>query len=782
LQLSERPEIPKPSYYDTSSIPPLHHRVPSHTRSAIRYATNALRKPREFTLDLVELNASMSDRPRTTAGTQATAQDASTSTAAQPTLRQMGSLPGGMRSPRDIVALRNEREAAKEAARRAEVENHEEQVKQEEAIRELAEQRARVTAGKQPARQSERSQSSGLEALQGARGSARDRDDTSPPQPGDIGVSAWTVPRAYSVHGSQHSQQQPYQKPIQTSAKQQMPSLIAPVASNTKQQPATGASFPHAFERWEQLSAHWEGLTSYWIHKLQQNTDKIQHDMTLKQLSDQVSDLSAAGANLFHAVVELQRLRASSERKFGRWFEQVRGDQELATGRIADLERLLQEEKDAQLNAPQVNIPYFNARIAEINYENSVIKAESKRAWDEMGMREKADRDMQMMLRSGRPIYIGGIQVVPTQASYNQSGTMVRDPHQQQQQQYPNYPMPNYPQSQGPVGSPAHQQAISQGYGIYDQQQPSPTDTDPFSGQAAPRSAHRPTTSGGFQAFNSGPSPPPIGSMTPVTGPPQQYPGMSPQVQRMQQHHTTSPQYPFPSPGGMAPGTMPFYHQSQQYIHQPGGSSSSRQYQQQSQPYVDSGSPSGQEDDDSPWLEPRMLDSPPQLESQHQAETYGQYEHEQQQEPGSPEHSYTPVQQEPPPRGGLYLQYSPEGTRPQLQQGHQQGYTQQPPVLPSTQTPHEQQQDKPYTDQEQYAEHPDHERPRSPEQAEEESVQYEGAGYGRHAADWEGVAAHQHYASRLSDVLEEEDSMKSPSSQRSSRVPTLSQQRRNSVE
>jgi hypothetical protein len=47
-------------------------------------------------------------------------------------------------------------------------------------------------------------------------------------------------------------------------------------------------------------------------------------------MSRQITDLAAAGANLFQALIELQRLRASSERKFQRWFFETRADQERA--------------------------------------------------------------------------------------------------------------------------------------------------------------------------------------------------------------------------------------------------------------------------------------------------------------------------------------------------------------------------------------------------------------------------------------------------------------------
>jgi hypothetical protein len=71
----------------------------------------------------------------------------------------------------------------------------------------------------------------------------------------------------------------------------------------------------------------------------------------MEQMRRQITDLSAAGANLFHAVVELQRLRASSERKFQRWFFETKREQERAREVQGELERLLRAERDERVNA-----------------------------------------------------------------------------------------------------------------------------------------------------------------------------------------------------------------------------------------------------------------------------------------------------------------------------------------------------------------------------------------------------------------------------------------------
>ncbi|RKF58711.1 hypothetical protein OnM2_066018 [Erysiphe neolycopersici] len=195
----------------------------------------------------------------------------------------------------------------------------------------------------------------------------------------------------------------------------------------------TRSSFPHAFERWETLSAHWEGLTSFWIRRLEENGREIERDPLLQQLSRQVTDLSAAGANLFHAVVELQRLRASSERKFQRWFFETRTEQERNQEIQASIERKLQTEIEARVaavaQAATEERERLNAekQLAEVKRELQISKEEAKRAWEELGRREKEERARTTSLREGLPTVIGGVEVVPMiTGPPNRSGTARR--------------------------------------------------------------------------------------------------------------------------------------------------------------------------------------------------------------------------------------------------------------------------------------------------------------------------------------------------------------------
>ena len=213
------------------------------------------------------------------------------------------------------------------------------------------------------------------------------------------------------------------------------PPVSQPTGGGHPRHPNT-SSFPHAFERWETLSSHWEGLTSYWIRRLEQNSEELNREPLNQQLARQITDLSAAGANLFHAVVELQRLRASSERKFQRWFFETRADQEQARETQGEMENVLRTERlartEAVANATRMEAEKATADqlVKEMRRELQISKEEARRAWEELGRREQEERDRTTSLRNGEPTLVGGVQVVPMmqgapsrQASTNRPST-----------------------------------------------------------------------------------------------------------------------------------------------------------------------------------------------------------------------------------------------------------------------------------------------------------------------------------------------------------------------
>lgn len=341
------------------------------------------------------------------------------------------SSPSGIRGPRKIMEERAAREAAREAQREAAERQRIEQARAEEEAHLLEEARRR---------HAER-HSAGVAQGQGTNTDAhipqedihhhsqQQAHETSQPPRGPPVSLQSQLP-----HHSRQNQAQTHQDPSATqqpppsqaylsqgSAAQRRGSDTRPAEPQAAATEPTKArnSFPHAFERWETLSAHWEGLTSYWIRKLEQNKDDINRDPLSQQLARQVTDLSAAGANLFHAVVELQRLRASSERKFQRWFFETRSELERAREVNAMLEKEMNNERRDRADAIREAVDHERGvsktqkQLAEMRKELAISKEEARRAWEELGRREQEERDRTLSLQSGHPTIVGGVQVVP---------------------------------------------------------------------------------------------------------------------------------------------------------------------------------------------------------------------------------------------------------------------------------------------------------------------------------------------------------------------------------
>lgn len=259
-------------------------------------------------------------------------------------------------------------------------------------------------------------------------------------------------------------------------------------------------------------------------------------------MSRQITDLSAAGANLFHAVVELQRLRASSERKFQRWFFEHRQEQEKAQEREASFEATLQGERDARMaaeaNMERMATEKKNAEraVSEMKRELQISKEEARRAWEELGRREQEERDRTFSLREGQPTLVGGVQVVPM-AQGGQGRSSGGD---------------SYAGAQSSGG-------IEQHYSYEEGQ--SPTDTDPFTEQ---RHGHREQDISNLSqgvhvpagAASSQPASSSIAAVHPIApGPTVQYPMPS-------QHGQQAPVQP------AASHPEAFYQQPESYLHE----------------------------------------------------------------------------------------------------------------------------------------------------------------------------------------------------------------------
>ncbi|KAF2460292.1 hypothetical protein BDY21DRAFT_383975 [Lineolata rhizophorae] len=265
-------------------------------------------------------------------------------------------------------------------------------------------------------------------------------------------------------------------------------------AEGTQARDPNVSTFPHAFERWETLSSHWEGLTSYWIRRLEQNIDETRREPLAQQMARQITDLSAAGANLFHAVVELQRLRASSERKFQRWFFETRAEQERAQERQAELQRLVDHSQTIQRES-MADAERARRQVAEMRRELQISKDEARRAWEELGRREQEERDRTMSLREGQPTLVGGMQVVPMQGGIgSRHGSISQGPGSREG-----------PYQSVPAEAAYGQEGIGE-YGYGEAQ--SPTDTDPFTEGSRKPLHHEPERStlamGGYAQYPTG--------------------------------------------------------------------------------------------------------------------------------------------------------------------------------------------------------------------------------------------------------------------------------------
>ena len=421
-------------------------RVSKHTKSAILWTLEeALRQPNPFSPDLVEEMASMADLP---GGSGPATSNGNGGQSSRPTAApaQTGSPQQVIRGPRMIMRERAERERQRAEREQLERQRAEDEARAlEETRRRVAEQRrgqaaagASTGGGGGGGEIPTDSAAQRRQQRQEAQGTPRLQPSMPPTSaPAQQPAPAGPVPAPLRTTRVPTSTQAPqgFSSAAQTgAASAQQADSSAQNAGGSR----TNNRFPHAFERWEALSAHWEGMTSFWIRKLQENTEEFDRNPLSSQLSRQVSDLSAAGANLFHAVVELQRLRASSERKFQRWFFETRAELERNQEVNAMMEAQLEEERQRRAEAVREAAHYEreNQKLhklqAEQRKELLISKDEARRAWEELGRREQEERDRTISLQSGLPTIVGGVQVVPMTQGVPSRHTSSREQRQHQ--------------------------------------------------------------------------------------------------------------------------------------------------------------------------------------------------------------------------------------------------------------------------------------------------------------------------------------------------------------
>lgn len=407
----------------------------------------------------------------------------------------------GLRTPTEVMRDRTAREAKKRAAQ-------EETIRERERAEQLRRENEENDAGVVEDIPSYRTQDRRQENIPStfvptpAAQQRRTTVDQAQPRP---------APSQQPNPGQSYSQNNPAPQSSSTRRhrNEALENLNIPANPPTKpaqpQQTAQAAprsQFPHAFERWETLSSHWEGLTSYWIRRLQENTNELDNKPIDQQMSRQITDLSAAGANLFHAVVELQRLRASSERKFQRWFFETRTEQERAQELQAQLQRQLEDEREQRnVSGPAVEAARADKLkaeqlVLEMKRELRISKEEARRAWEELGKREQDERERTVALRSGEPTVIGGVQVVPMAHGAPSRGTSSANRPMTRDGPIEGGPGPGLMGGQQARGPPSRSQTGETGTTLdspgaearqFTHEPESPTSTDPFNeGRQAP--------------------------------------------------------------------------------------------------------------------------------------------------------------------------------------------------------------------------------------------------------------------------------------------------------
>lgn len=502
--------------------------VSPRTASAILFALEeGLRKPLPFTTDWEEVNASMSDLVGVGGSPGYTGNVRTQNGTSRGPVPVSTHPPSGVRTPTDIMRQRRDREARKKAEQEARDREQEEtrrrQQEQEQqpyaaGVADDRHSQRRTTLSRPPDLQQDIRTSNPPSAFpqktsMPANGRRPEYQSQQIPMTGPAQQS--TIPPNQQAPGQPQAVSA---TGLQAAPKQQSQVPPSQLGAPQSQQQLKRAPFPHAFERWENLSSHWEGLTGYWIRKLEQNNEALEKDPISQQMARQVTDLSAAGANLFHAVVELQRLRASSERKFQRWFFDTRSELERAKEVQGDLERQVKTERQARtetmasMQKAESDKTRAEDMLKEMRRELQISKDEARRAWEELGRREQEERDRTNSLRNGEPTLVGGVQVVPMiQGLPSRHNSMTRP--QTRTGPYPGGPGPTSMGGEGQAQNP------TTGGQYYEEQPESPTVTDPFTEgrrQAASTAVESPSQPAGH--FYE-PEEPGLGMYPPATEP-----------------------------------------------------------------------------------------------------------------------------------------------------------------------------------------------------------------------------------------------------------------------
>lgn len=532
------PQVFQRIFSHESPSPPPNPRISRQTHEAILFALEAIRSGdgrnyKELSSDIEEESARMSDllsgdQPGVSNGSARPQNGGS-----RPAPRGAPVPAAGVRTPTEVMRARRERDARKKAQEEEAARLRDRE--QQELRRAQEAEAAGGIVGDTPARRKSTRRPDETQdpsrRTSGGQYSTR-RQENAPPVAGPSRSRATTLGQSQPipVTGTQRPKVPSRYEQPQTTESTAGPSKINPTnplsssidePANTRTQPQPApqhqpqpstqqssgrSSFPNALERWETLSSYWEGLTSYWIRRLQENSNELNREPLNQQMSRQIIDLSAAGSNLFLAVFELQRLRASSDRKFQRWYFETSSELKRYQEQQAELERLLQVEREerarvvSSTGTAEAERLRAEELVKEMRRELQISKEEARRAWEELGRREQEERDRTISLRSGEPTLVGGVQVVPmTQGVPSRQTTIPQARPQTRDGPYPGGPSAGMMGGQTqPPASASHTtlESPDEEERQFSYQPPSavsPANTDPFTEERARGTTQQPT-------------------------------------------------------------------------------------------------------------------------------------------------------------------------------------------------------------------------------------------------------------------------------------------------
>ncbi|KAK9476216.1 hypothetical protein V1514DRAFT_197650 [Lipomyces japonicus] len=176
---------------------------------------------------------------------------------------------------------------------------------------------------------------------------------------------------------------------------------------------------------WDAICADVEGISGYWIQRLNAHETNITKKPRAAQLNTMVEGLTTTGMALLTAVVELQKRRAETNAKYAEWYE----DYSQERARMAQLAQDMDEEMDHErglradliTQLEQATEAEANQRwmLEESRRELQAARLECRRAWAEVARLEEQQRQYSEWQLSGHSVTTEQAQALSHEKSFD---------------------------------------------------------------------------------------------------------------------------------------------------------------------------------------------------------------------------------------------------------------------------------------------------------------------------------------------------------------------------